>query len=79
MDQNTENTIINALGDIHVTLDEMRSSINEMKDAFNLFGERVVTKLDSIDLQLKENLNLKKEIEKNKSDIEAIKKHLKIA
>ena len=72
MDQNTANTIINALGDIHLTLDEMRHS-------FNSFGEKVLTKLDSIDSQLKENLNLKKEIEKNKSDIEAIKKHLKIA
>ena len=59
MDQNTENAIINALSDIHVSLDEMRHS-------FNSFGEKVLTKLDSIDSQLKENLNLKKEIEISK-------------
>jgi hypothetical protein len=46
MDKNTENAIVDALG-------ELSLSLEDMKTGFNVFGEKVLEKLDSIDSNLK--------------------------
>ncbi|WP_339810022.1 hypothetical protein [uncultured Imperialibacter sp.] len=85
MDKNTENAIVNALGDIHVTLDYMKNDLSDMKNdvsdvkkSFNVFSGKVLDKLDTLDGKVTEAIDLKKEIEKHSLDIEAIKKHLNI-
>ena len=83
MGKNTENAIVNALGDIHVTLDYMKNDLSDMKNdvsdvkkSFNGFAGEVLGKLDTLDGKVTKALGLKKEIEKHSLDIEAIKKHL---
>jgi hypothetical protein len=76
MGKNTENAIVNALGDIHVTLDYMKNDVSDVKKSFNGFAGEVLGKLDTLDGKVTEALGLKKEIEKHSLDIEAIKKHL---
>ncbi|MEQ8413335.1 MAG: hypothetical protein RIF36_19250 [Imperialibacter sp.] len=78
MDKNTENAIVNALGDIHVTLDYMKNDLSDVKKSFNVFAGKVLDKLDTLDGKVTEAIGLKKEIEKHSLDIEAIKKHLNI-
>ncbi|WOK07896.1 hypothetical protein RT717_04545 [Imperialibacter roseus] len=85
MDKNTENAIVNALGDIHVTLHYMKNDLSDMKNdvsdvkkSFNVFAGKVLDKLDTLDGKVTEAIGLKKEIEKHSLDIEAIKKHLNI-
>lgn len=52
MNKNSENAIVNSIGDLHVSMDEMKKS-------FNFFGEKVLEKLDSIDQNLKEAVDIK--------------------
>ncbi|CAD5250791.1 MULTISPECIES: hypothetical protein [unclassified Imperialibacter] len=59
MDKNTENAIVNALGDIHVTLDYMKNDLSGMKNdvsdvkkSFNVFAGKVIDKLDAIDSKI---------------------------
>jgi archaellum component FlaC len=85
MGKNTENAIVNALGDIHATLDymkndlsDMKSDVSDVKKSFNVFAGEVLGKLDTLDGKVTEAKGLKKEIEKHSSDIETIKKHLNI-
>lgn len=85
MDKNTESAIVNALGEIHVTLDYMKNDLSDVKNNlsdvkrnFNVFTEKVLDKLDTLDGKVTEAIGLKKEIEKHSLDIEAIKKHLNI-
>jgi uncharacterized coiled-coil DUF342 family protein len=78
MDKNTENAVVNALGEIHVTLDHMKNDLSDVKKNINVFAEKVIDKLESIDTKITDAIGLKKEIEKHSSDIEAIKRHLNI-
>jgi uncharacterized coiled-coil DUF342 family protein len=78
MDKNTENAVVNALGEIHVTLDHMKNDLSDVKKNMNTFAEKVIEKLDAIDSKITDVIGLKKEIEKHSSDIETIKKHLNI-
>ncbi|WP_339785896.1 hypothetical protein [uncultured Imperialibacter sp.] len=52
MDKNTENAIVNALGDIHVTLDYMKNDVSDVKKSFNVFAGKVIDKLDAIDSKI---------------------------
>lgn len=52
MDKNTENAIVNALGDIHVTLDYMKNDLSDVKKSFNVFAGKVIDKLDAIDSKI---------------------------
>ncbi|WP_416864692.1 MAG: hypothetical protein ACMVP2_19295 [Imperialibacter sp.] len=52
MDKNTENAIVNALGDIHVTLDYMKNDVSDVKKSFNVFAGKVLDKLDAIDSKI---------------------------
>jgi uncharacterized coiled-coil DUF342 family protein len=78
MDKNTENAVVNALGEIHLTLDHMKNDLSDVKKNMNTFAEKVIDKLDAIDSKITDVVDLKKEIEKHSSDIETIKKHLNI-
>jgi len=52
MDKNTENAIVNALGDIHVTLHYMKNDVSDVKKSFNVFAGKVIDKLDAIDSKI---------------------------
>ncbi|MEQ9377963.1 MAG: hypothetical protein RIG68_22435 [Imperialibacter sp.] len=80
MDKNTENAIVNALGDIHVTLDYMKNDLSDMKNdvsdvkkSFNVLAGKVLGELDTLDGKVTEAIGLKKEIEKHSLDMRPLR------